>query len=110
MAAYVVVLDACHVGLGPQLQVPGDDAFGQLGVQGRPLGAGLAALEAEAALLTGRAAVAILAVDRHVTGVAGVAHLLGAGVHHLEVVVARQPLVVVGAGHAHALLGAIVVG
>ena len=108
--ALVVVLDPRRVTLGAQLEPAGFLRRRNLGVQGRPLGAGLAALEAEAELLAGAAPVAWLAVDRHAPGVAVlVAYLRRAVVEHLEVVVAGQPRDPIGARHAQLVLGARVV-
>ena len=82
-----------------------------LGVERRPFGARLAALETEADLLAGRPVVARLAVDRHPAGMdLLVAEPLGAGVQHLEVVVAGQARDAVGPRHAHLVLGLGVVG
>jgi hypothetical protein len=84
-----VVLDARDVALGAHLEPARGLAGRDLGVEGRPLGAGLAALEAEPELLAGAAAVARLRVDRHAPGVdLLVAELLGAGLEHLVVGVA----------------------
>ncbi len=90
----------------PDLQVAGRLALRDLGIQRRPLAAGLAALEAEADLLAGAATIARLAVDRHIPGVhLLVAELAGAGFQHLEVVVARQPRDPIRSRRAHLVLG-----
>ena len=105
------MLDLQHLAVRPHLELAGRLALRDLGVERRPFRARLAALEAEADLLAGAAAVARLGVDRHVAGVhLLVAELLGAGLEHLEVVVAGQARDAVGAGHAHLVLGLGVVG
>ena len=74
----------------PHLEMAGRLAFRDLGIERRPFCAPLAALEAEARLLTGVAVVALHRIDGHVAGVAFlVAKLVGAGLEHLEIVVAR---------------------
>ncbi len=100
------MLDLQHLAVRPHLELAGLLALGDLGVERRPLCARPAALEAEADLHTGGAAVALLGIDRHPAGVAFlVAELVGAGLHHLEIVVARQAGNAVGARHAHLVLG-----
>jgi hypothetical protein len=109
--AAVVMLDAQDMGIRPHLELAGRLALRDLGIERRPFRAPLAALEAEAGLLAGRAAVAFGRVDRHVAGVAvRVAERVGAGLQHLEVVVARQGRDAVGVGHPHPVLGLRVVG
>ena len=92
--------------LRAQLEIAGSVCLRQFGVQGRPFGAALAALEAEAELHAACATLARLAVDGHAAGV----HFLiaepgGAVVHHLEVVVARQARDAIGARDAHLVFG-----
>jgi hypothetical protein len=83
------VLDLQRHRLGAQLEQARVLRSRNLGVQSRPLGAGLAPLEAKAQLQARGPAVARLAVDRHAPGVdILIADPLGAVVHHLEVVVA----------------------
>src|SRR3989454_2161951 len=85
--------------------------FRSVGVQGRPLRAGFAALEAESDLHASEAALPRLAVDGHPPRVhVPVAELLGAAVEDLEVVVSRQTRDVVRAGHSKLVLGLVVVG
>ena len=104
--ALVIVLDARHVAAGPDFQLSGLLALGNFGVERRPLRARLAALEAEADLLAGAAAVTRGRVDRHAARVAFlVAELVGAGLHDLEVIVAGQAFDAVGARGAHAVFG-----
>ena len=102
----VVVGDGERLALRTEIQVAGGFGFRYLGVQGRPLGARLAALEAEPELLAGTASVPGPAVDGHASGVhALVAETRGAVPHHLEVVVAGQAGDAVGSGDPHLVLG-----
>ncbi|MNP11538.1 hypothetical protein D3C76_1037310 [compost metagenome] len=101
------MLDAQRHALRAHLAVAGGLGAGDVGVEGRPLGADAAALHAEADLHAAWPAVVGLGVDRHRPGLDFlVADALGAAGQHLEGVV---PLVVRHAGarpgHAHMLLG-----
>src|SRR6202040_4466094 len=101
-----VMLDLERHAAWTNFQIAGRLALRNFSVERRPLGAGLATLEAEADLLTGAAAVARFAVDRHPAGMNFlVAELSGAGLQHLEIVIARQSRNIVGAGDAHLVLG-----
>ena len=101
-----VVLDPHRHAVRANFEIAGRLTFGNLGVKRRPLGAGLAALEAEADLLACAAPVARLTVDRHSSGVDFlVAELARAGLHHFEIVVAGQARNAVGARRAHLELG-----
>jgi hypothetical protein len=101
-----VVLDLQDHRLRPELELAGRLSLRDLGIERRPLGAHLAALEAEAELVAGGAIVARARVDRHPAGVDRLVADPGrAVVHHLEVVVAGQTGDVVGPGHAHLVLG-----
>ena len=105
------MFDARHVRLRTQVHIAGLLGLWQFGVKRAPLGAALATLEAEAQLHALTPIVARATVDGHVAGVHFlVAQLGGAGVHHLEVVVAGQPWDAVGACHAHLVFSAAVVG
>ena len=64
-----VVEYAQHLAMRPQVELGGGFPFGDLRVQRRPLGAALAAFEAEADLQAAAPSVARLRVDRHVAGV-----------------------------------------
>src|SRR6202000_1955559 len=87
-------------------EISGRFALRDFGVERRPFRTRLAALEAEADLLAGAAAIARLAVDRHPSGVHFlVAELFGAGLKYLEVVVARQSRNAVGASDTHLVFG-----
>lgn len=89
-------------GVRPHLEMACRFAFRDLGVERRPFGAPFAALEAEAGLLAGHPVVTLDRIDRHVAGVAFlVAELVGASLQQLEIIVARQPRPVIGAGDAH---------
>ena len=100
------MLDLQHMGLRPDLEIAGQLSIGNFSIECRPLGARLAALEAEADLQTGTAAVARLGIDRHVAGVDFlVTQLLGARFQHLVIVVAGQARNAIGAGRAHLVLG-----
>src|SRR5580692_8056582 len=93
------------------LHVAGRLAFRDLGVERRPLCPPLAALEAEACLMAGDAAVAGSGVDRHPAGVdLFVTKLLGARLEDLEIVAARQARPVARAGDAHLVLGLGIIG
>jgi hypothetical protein len=86
-----VVGDLRDVAARAQVEVAGRLGLGQLGDQRRPLGAGLVALEVEAVLVGGRAAVVGLGVGGvRPGGVLPVADLLGAVGEDLVVVVGRQ--------------------
>src|SRR6185369_15947921 len=101
-----VVLDLQHLRVRPDFELARRLTLRNLGIERRPFGAELAALEAEAGLLAGRAAVARLRIDGHAAGVTVlVAELLGAGLQDLEVVVAGQPRNLVGPRDTHAILG-----
>ncbi|MPN28752.1 hypothetical protein SDC9_176197 [bioreactor metagenome] len=105
------MLDARHMGLRAQLEVARGVRRRKLGVQRGPFRAALAALEAEAQLHAASTVVARLAVDGHVAGVHFlVAQLGGTGIHHLEVVIARQTGNAVGARHAHFVFCTRVIG
>lgn len=105
------MVDLDRHGVRPDLEMACRLALGDLGVERRPFGAPFAALEAESGLLAGHAVVALDRVDRHVAGVAFlVAELVGAGLQHLEIVVARQSRPVIGAGDAHLGFGLGIVG
>src|SRR5436305_2379092 len=61
--------------------------------------------------MAGRTTVPILRVDRHVAGVDFlVSKAFGARGHDLEIVISRQTWDAVGAGYAHLVLGARIVG
>src|ERR1700733_245661 len=88
------------------LHVAGRLAFRDLGVERRPLCPPLAALEAEAGLVAGDAAVTGNGVDRHPAGVdLFVAKLLGARLEDLKIIAAWQAGPVARAGDAHLVLG-----
>src|SRR5262245_31335597 len=61
--AVSAMFDAYRHAVWPNFQITGRFAFGNLGVQRRPFGAGLAALKAETDLLACAATVAWLTVD-----------------------------------------------
>ena len=104
------MLDLQRHALGPQLEVVARLGPGNLGVERRPLGADRAARHAEADLLTGRPAVPLDRVDAHVAGVdLPVPERPCAVGHDLEIVVARQPRPVAGAGNADLVLRAGVI-
>ncbi len=109
--ARIVVQDAGGVATVAHLEVAGRLAARDVGVGGRPLGTPLAALEAEAGLLAGLAAVIFGRVDRHVAGVDFlVAEREGALFQNLEVVVAGQAGAAAGAGDLQLLLGLVIPG
>src|SRR5215472_3542464 len=92
--------------LRTQVELAGLFGRRNLRVQRRPLSARLAALEAESELPAGGTAVARAAVNCHAARVNGlVSRARGAVVHDLEVVVAGQARNIVGARHAHLVLG-----
>ena len=106
-----VVLDLRDVAVGTQVEVARLLGLRQLGDQRRPLRAVLVALEVEAVLDAGRAAVVGLGVGRVRPGrVVPVAELLGAACEDLVVVVRGQRRAAVAMGDAHLDLGLVVVG
>jgi hypothetical protein len=95
------MLDLQHMRALAHLEIARRLAARNIRIGGRPLGAPLAALETEAGLLAGEAVVIVGGVDRHAAGVHFlVAERLGAGLEHLEVVVAGQAGPVSRAGDA----------
>ena len=93
------------------LHIAGRLALGYLGVERRPFRSPLAALEAEARLVAGNAAVSGRGVDRHPSGMdLLVAKLLRARLEDLEIVAARQAGPVARTGDAHLVLGLGVIG
>ena len=110
-AATLVVLDAERHAARANLAAAGGLGAGQLGDEGGPLAAGLAALHAKADLVAGVAAVAGHRVDRHVVDtVVGVAHALRAERHDPVVVVAPVLRDVASPADAHLALGLAVEG
>src|SRR3984957_17762804 len=88
------------------LHVAGRLALRNLSVERRPFRAPLAALEAEAGLVAGDAAVSGRGVDRHPSGMDFfVAKLLGARLEDLEIVAAWQAGPIARACDAHLVFG-----
>ncbi len=109
--AGLVVLDLQHHALGTQLDAAGRQCLRNLGIERRPFGADLAALHAEAGLLAGRAAVVGRGIGRHRPHDLAIADLARAGRDHLVLVALGHRRLAAGgaAGHAHLLLGLVVV-
>src|SRR5215472_14838784 len=110
-ATAVVVTDLEHSAFRAHLTSPSRLRLWDLGVKRRPLGADRAGLHAKADLTARRPIVVRNRVDRHVTGMHPlVAHSLGAGRQHLEIVVAGQMWSAAATGNAHLRLGLLVIG
>ena len=106
-----IVLDLRDMAIRTNLHVAGRLALRDLRVERRPFRAPLAALEAEAGLVAGDAAVARNGVDRHASGVdLLVAKLFRAQLENLEIVAAWQARPVARTGDAHLVLGLGVIG
>jgi hypothetical protein len=104
--ALVVMGDGQHLRVGPQFEIAGRLAIGNLGIERRPFGARFAALETEADLQARAAAFARLRIDRHASGMDFlIAELLCTRFEHLEIVVAGETRDVVGARRAHLVFG-----
>src|SRR5262245_43192564 len=109
--AAVIVVNLNHHAVRPDLEMAGTLRLRDFGVERRPFGANSAAGHAETNLMTGRPIVPRPGVDCHVASVhLGVSHALGAGRHHLEIIVAGKTRDVVRASDAHFVLGARVEG
>ena len=104
------VLDARRHALDAQIEITGGLGARDLGVQGAPFRARLAALHAKALLDAEAAAVRRRVIDGHVAGVDPlVAELLRGGVHDFEVVRGGQARIAVAARDDQAALGELVV-
>ena len=103
------MLDSCDEAFAAQVEPAAGLGLRNLRIERAPLGAGLAALCAEALLDAKSPAVARPRIDRHIVGVhALVTQAPRTGMHHLEIVRGGQARIAVAARDSEPLLGHLV--